>query len=71
MSIITIKIEDELKNKIEEKARAANEDSNALIVKAIEKYLALEKVDSIRNQLQSLFNSKGYNSDNDIYNTVS
>jgi len=71
MSIITIKIEDALKIKMEEKAKAANEDSNSLIIKAIEKYLALVKVDSSRNQLQSIFISKGFNSDEDIYKTVS
>ncbi len=71
MSTITIKIEDELKNKIEEKARAANEDSNALIVKAIEKYLALEKVDSIRNLLSPLFLSQGIKNDHAIYRLIS
>ncbi|MEI6184113.1 MAG: hypothetical protein WCP65_01195 [Bacteroidota bacterium] len=71
MPTITINIEEELKNKIEEKARAANEDSNALIVKAIEKYLALEKVDSIRKFLSPLFLSKDIFTESDIYRIIS
>ena len=71
MPTITIQIDDALKNKIEEKARTSNEDLNALIVKAIEKYLVQEKVDSIRNLLSPLFLSQGIKNDQAIYRFLS
>ena len=71
MPTITINIEEELKIKIVEKARASNKDLNTLIVKAIEKYLAEEKVDLIRNLLTPLFLSQGIKNDQAIYKLIS
>ena len=71
MPTITINIEEVLKIKIVEKARASNEDLNTLIVKAIEKYLAEEKVDLIRNLLTPLFLSQGIKNDQAIYKLIS
>jgi len=71
MSIISIKLEDELKLQLENKAKALNMNTNDLIVKALSDFFYLDKIDKVRVRLNENFKEAGYQSEEDIFDEIS
>lgn len=71
MTSISIKIEDQLKKQIEEKAAAMKVPTNELILQAIKDFLYFDQLNTLRDRLEEKFKAKGYQNEDDIYNTIS
>lgn len=71
MTSISIKIEDQLKKQIEEKAAAMKVPTNELILQAIKDFLYFDQLNTLRDRLEEKFKAKGYQNEDDIYNVTS
>ncbi len=71
MNTISIKIEDELKRQVEEKAKELQINTNDLIVKALNEFLYLARVNQLRDDLTDYAKKQGFESEEDIFREIS
>jgi len=71
MSTISIELQDELKEQLENNAKALNMKPNELIIKALSDFFFLNKIDTVRQQIAPKFKELGYQNEQDIFDQVS
>lgn len=71
MTSISVSIEDKLKKQIEDKAAELRMPTNELILQAIKDFLYFNQLNALREKLEEKFKAQGYQSEEDIFNTVS
>lgn len=71
MTLISVNLENSLKDKIEEKAGQLEITTNELVVQAIKDFLYTNRVDALRAQLQPQFNAQGYENEEDLFKSIS
>lgn len=68
---ISLRLKSSLKKRLEKKAKELKLKTNDLIVKALEDFLYLEQLNTLRSELTSYALKKGFNSEEDIFKRVS
>ena len=68
---MSLAINNNLLSKISEVADKLNIGRDALIIKAVKKYLFISEVKEIRKKLKPIVKKKGFNTEDDIFNAVS
>ena len=71
MVAISVNLDDDLMNQIRDRAKSLGINEESLVVKAIQEYLFLNKVDAIREKMGEHFRNIGIQSEEDIYESVS
>lgn len=71
MTVLSVRFDDDLMARLRKKAKELGVEEAELIQKALKDYLYLDQVQEIRAQMQELFNKKGYNSEEEIFDQVS
>lgn len=68
---MSLVINDNLLNKIQEVADKLHIGKDELIIKAVKKYLFISEVKDIRKKLKPIVQKQGFKNEDDIFNVVS
>ena len=71
MKNLDLKLSDSLAQKIQLKASEMHTDVNSVIVKALEKFLFISEIESLRDELSEKNKAKGLASEEDLFNDLS
>ena len=71
MKNLDLKLSDSLAQKIQLKASEMHTDVNSVIVKALEKFLFISEIESLRDELSEKNKAKGWASEEDLFNDLS
>lgn len=69
--VLSVSLEKELKDKLENAAKRFHVSKSELVKKALEKYIAHEELREIRSLLVAKAELQGYLTDEDIFNEIS
>ncbi|WP_421828915.1 hypothetical protein [Larkinella sp.] len=71
MTVLTLSLEENAFNDLQEKSRQLNLSSEKLIQKIVADYLYLEKVNQIRKEMKGVVQEAGFQSEEDIFREIS
>ena len=71
MSVMTIRVDRNLKREIEEAALRSGRSSSAFVRDAVRRQLALDRLDGLRRRIMPFAESRGYLTDEDVFSDVS
>ena len=71
MSVMTIRVDRDLKREIEKAALRSGRSSSAFVRDAVRRQLALDRLDGLRRRIMPFAESRGYLTDEDIFSDVS
>lgn len=68
---VTIQLEEPFFARLESRAKDLEVNTNELIIKALEYFLYIERLNSLRNQLSHYAKKQGFGSEEDFYQQIS
>ncbi|GAB3328961.1 hypothetical protein GCM10027299_31750 [Larkinella ripae] len=71
MTVLSISIEENAFNDLQERSKQLNVSSEELVQKIIADYLYLEKMDRIRREMKGFAEKAGFQSEEDIFREIS
>jgi metal-responsive CopG/Arc/MetJ family transcriptional regulator len=71
MTIVAVKLEDNVFQDLEEASTTSNLSSEEMISRIVKNYLHIEKMNKIRRELKGATEAAGFLSEEDIYREIS
>lgn len=70
-TVISLRLEENLKKGLEKKAKELKLNTNDIIIKALENFIYFEKVNNLRRELNEYATKKGFKSEEDVFREIS
>lgn len=71
MSVMTIRVDRDLRREIEKAALRSGRSKSAVVRDAVRRQLALDRLDGLRRRIMPFAESRGYLTDEDVFSDVS